>query len=184
LSILSHIRLIYSCHFSKPSCNRPVYRAIRRCHAQKIVELGIGAGQRAMRMIDVSKLVSPQQDIHYVGIDQFEARSESDGPGLTLKAAHRLLRREGVRVQLVPGGPSESLVRVANSLGKVDLLIVPAELEAESNARAWLFIPRMLHEESLVFVEHLLGNNQRLLKIKPRHEIDRLASAGVRRRAA
>ena len=93
LSILSHIRLIYSCHFSKPLCNRPVYRAIRSCHAYKIVELGIGTGQRAVQMIEVAKLVSPQQDIHYVGVDQFEARSESDGPGLTLKAVHQLLRR-------------------------------------------------------------------------------------------
>jgi hypothetical protein len=184
LSILSHIRLTYSCYFSKPSCNRPVYQAIRRSHARKIVELGIGAGQRAMRMIEVAKLASPQQDIHYVGVDQFEARSESDGPGLTLKEAHQLLRSEGTRVQLVPGGLSESLVRVANSLGKVDLLIVPAELESESNARAWLFIPRMLHEGTLVFVEHNLGNDQGLLKLKPRDEIDRLASAGTRRRAA
>jgi hypothetical protein len=184
LSILSHIRLIYSCHFSKPPHNRPVYQAIRRCRARKIVELGIGAGQRAMRMIEIAKLVSPQQDIHYVGVDPFEARAESDGPGLTLKAAHQLLRSERVRVQLVPGNPSDVLVRIANSLGKIDLLIVPAELDSESFARAWFFVPRILHENSVVLVERLLGDGQRLLEIKPRHEIDSLASVGVRRRAA
>jgi hypothetical protein len=184
LSILSHIRLIYSCHFSKTPSNHPVYQAIRRCHARKIVELGVGTGQRAMRMIEIAKLASPQQDIHYVGVDQFEARSESDGPGLTLRSAHQLLRSEGVRVQLVPGNPSDSLVRIANSLGKVDLLIVPAEFNSESFARAWFFVPRMLHEGSLVFVERSLNNDQRLLELKPRHEIDRLASAGIRRRAA
>ena len=75
-------------------------------------------------------------------------------------------------------------MRIANSLGKVDLLIVPAELASETYARTWFFVPRMLHEHSLVFVERLVGNDERRLEIKPRREIDSLASAGVRRRAA
>jgi len=184
LSILSHIRLLYSCCLSKPQSNRPVYRAIRRCHARKIVELGIATGQRALRMIEVAKLASPGQEIHYVGVDQFEGRSESDGPGLTLKDAHQLLRRDGVRVQLVPGNPADALIRVANSLGKIDLLIVRAEFDSASFARAWFFVPRMLHERSLVFVEGTLENGQALLETKPRYEIDILASMGVRRQAA
>jgi hypothetical protein len=184
LSILSQIRLMVSCHFSKVPADRPIYQAIRRCHARKIVELGIGSGQRAKQMIDVAKLASPQQAIHYVGVDPFEARAESDGPGLTLKEAHQLLRCEGVRVQLVPGNPADALVRAANSLGKVDLLILPLEFDAETSARAWFFVPRMLHEESVVFVERLAANGQKTLEIKPRDEIDGLASVAVRRRAA
>ncbi len=129
-------------------------------------------------MIDVAQLVSPGQEIHYVGVDPFEGRSESDGPGLTLKAAHQLLRRDGIRVQLVPGNLADSLARVANSLGKVDLLILPAALEAASYARAWFFVPRMLHEQSLVFVEQTREGDQALLEIKPRSEIDALASLG------
>jgi len=135
-------------------------------------------------MIEVAKLASPGLDIHYVGVDQFEGRSESDGPGLTLKAAHQLLRRDGVRVQLVPGDPADALIRVANSLGQVDLLIVPAQFDSASFARAWSFVPRMLHERSLVFVEQTGENGQMLLEVKPRCEIDVLASIGVRRRAA
>jgi hypothetical protein len=135
-------------------------------------------------MINVAQLASPGQEVHYAGVDPFEGRSESDGPGLTLKAAHQLLRRDGVRVQLVPGNLADSLARVANSLGKVDLLIVPAALESPSYARAWFFVPRMLHEQSLVFVEQTLENGQMLLEIKARNEIEVLASAGVRRQAA
>jgi hypothetical protein len=184
LSILSQIRLIYSCHLSKPKSNRPVYRAIRQCHAQKIVELGVATGQRALRMIEVAKLSSPGQEIHYIGVDPFEGRAESDGPGLTLKAAHQLLRCDGVRVQLVPGNLADALVRVANSLGKVDLLIVPAALESPSFARAWFFVPRMLHERSLVFIDQTLENGQTLLETKPRCEIEVLASLGGGRRQA
>ena len=184
MPILSRIRLFYSCHLSKPQSNRPIYRAIRRLHARKIVELGIASGQRALRMIEVAKLASPGEEIHYVGLDPFEGRSEADGPGLTLKAAHQLLRRDGVRVQLVPGNLAESLVQIANSLGKVDVLIVPGVLESASFARAWFFVPRMLHERSLVFVEQTLEDGQALLEIKPRYEIDVLASMAVRRQAA
>ncbi len=97
-------------------------------------------------------------------MDPFEDRSEADAPGLTLKAAHQLLRRDGVRVQLVPGNPADSLLRVANSLGKVDLLILPAMLESASFARTWFFVPRMLHEQSLVFVERTLEDGQTLLE--------------------
>jgi hypothetical protein len=184
LSILTRIRLCYSRYLSKPQSDRPIYRAIQDCHARRIVELGIATGERALRMIDMAKLASPGEEIQYVGVDPFEGRSEADGPGLTLKAAHQLLRRDGVRVQLVPGDLGDALARVANSLGKVDLLIVPAALEAAAFARTWFFVPRMLHEQSLVFVERTLENGQALLEIKPRSEIDVLASAGVRRQAA
>lgn len=135
-------------------------------------------------MIEIAKLVSPQAEIHYVGVDLFEARSESDGPGLTLKAAHQHLRSDGVKVQLMPGNPSDVLARIANSLGKVDLLIVPAEADSEGLAKIWFFVPRMLHDDSLVFVEQSLGNGQKRLEIKSREEIDDLATASVRRRAA
>jgi hypothetical protein len=135
-------------------------------------------------MIEVARLASPQQAIHYVGVDRFEDRSESDGPGLTLKAAHQLLRKDGVRVQLVPGNPSDVVERIANSLGKVDVLIVPGDFDSPSQARAWFFVPRMLHEDSLVFVERLRDDGLRVLEIKPRQEIEALASTGARRRAA
>jgi hypothetical protein len=184
LSILSQLRLIYLTHFSKPKSNCPVYQAIRRHGMRKIVELGVGTCQRALRMIEVAKLTLPQRDIGYVGMDLFEGRTESDGPGLCLKAAHQLLRPTGVQVQLVPGSPSESLARTANSLGKIDLLIVPAELDSPSSGRLWFFVPRMLHERSVVFVERALADGPSDLRIKPRCEIEELAAGGVRRRAA
>ena len=184
MSILSQLRLIYLTHFSKPQPDRPIYRAIRRNGMRKIVELGVGTGQRALRMIEVAKLASPQQDVCYVGMDLFEGRTESDGPGLSLKAAHQLLRGTGVRVQLVPGNPSDSLARMANSLGKIDLLIVPAELDSPSSGRPWFFVPRMLHERSVVFVQRTLDDGQRALRIKPQSEIAELAAAGVHQRAA
>ena len=137
-----------------------------------------------MRMIEVARHASPQADVHYVGMDLFEGRTESNGPGLSLKAAYQLLRRTGARVQLVPGDLSTGLVRMANSLGKVDLLILPAELDPPAFERLWFFVPRMLHGRSVVFVERRLDDGQTSLAIKPRPEIDRFAAAGPARRAA
>ena len=104
--------------------------------------------------------------------------------GLTLKAAHQLLRATGVRVQLVPGNPADSLVRLANALGKVDVLIVPADLDSSSRARAWFFVPRILHPRSMVFVESVGEDGRKKLRVKPRAEIDGLASGAAVRRAA
>jgi hypothetical protein len=184
LSIFSHLRLIYLCRFSKPHSDRAIYREIRRRKMRKIVELGIGGGRRAQRMIEAAKLVSPAEEVHYVGIDLFEGRPEPTGPILSLKGAHRLLSGTAARVQLVPGNPSDALTRIANSLGKVDLLIVPAELDSASHSRFWFFVPRMLDERSLVMVERTGENEQTVLTPKPRAEIDALAAPGKKRRAA
>jgi hypothetical protein len=184
LSIISQLRLFYFRYLSKPVADRPIYRAIGRLKAKKIVELGIGDGRRALRMIEVARRASASSDVHYVGMDLFEGRTEANGQRLSLKAAHQLLRRAGVPVQLVPGNPADGLMRLANSLGKVDLLIVPAELESSAAARMWFFVPRMLHEWSLVFIEGRSAEGERLLRLKPRHEIDRLAATDLSRRAA
>jgi hypothetical protein len=150
----------------------------------RIVELNIGDGRRAMRMIELAKQVSCGQEVCYVGIDLFEGRAEADGRGLSLKAAHQLLRGAGGRVRLVPGPPAEALVRVANSLGKIDLLVVPAELDSDAFGRMWHFVPRMLHERSVVFVERRADDGRTTARIKPSEEIDALAALGVGRRAA
>jgi hypothetical protein len=184
LSIIRQLRSVYLRYFSKPAADRPLYRAIGRHRIKKMVELGIGDASRAVRMIEMARHVSAASEICYVGMDPFEDRPATSGAGLHLKEAHQLLRATGVRFQLVPGNPFEQLMRMANALGKVDLLIVPAELDSPSQALVWFFVPRMLHEKTLVFVDDVSSDGQRLLRLKPRAEIDRLASAGRTHRAA
>lgn len=184
MSLIGQLRLFHSCYFSKPSAYRPIYRAIRRSHPRKIVELGIGDGRRALRMIAVAKLTLAGRDIQYVGLDRFEDQAESAGLRLTLKEAHRLFGGAGVRARLVPGDPPESLVRVANSLGKVDMLILPAGMDAPAMARTWFFVPRMLHQDSIVFIERAEPDGRLRLDVLPPQTIDGLAAAGSLRRAA
>jgi len=134
-------------------------------------------------LIRAARRASPGETIHYVGIDPFEGRSAADGPGLTLKDAYKRLKSDGVRVRLVPGDPAEALIREANALGKVDLLLVPEEMDSPTFARTWFFVPRMLHDDSLVFVERTGADGKTLLAPKLRAEIDALASPAKRRAA-
>src|SRR5438874_982840 len=72
---------------------------------------------------------------------------------LTLKQAFGGLRLPKVQVQLVPGDPHTALRRVANSLANTDLLLIAADRDHESLARAWTWVPRMLTATSLVLIE-------------------------------
>ena len=89
---LSRLRLFYLLHLSKPASDRLVYREIRRLKARKVVELGLGTGQRAVHIIEVLKEFHEVRDIHYTGVDLFEARTAADGPGISLREAHCLLK--------------------------------------------------------------------------------------------
>lgn len=138
-------------YFAQPAHERVLYRAIRKHKIGQIVELGVGLGLRAQRLIAMAQR-SCKTDVRYAGIDLFEAR-DTDQPGLTLKEAHRLLRATGVKVQAVPGDPYSALARVANSLTGTRLFIVAADQDAAALERAWFYVPRMLASDALVFTE-------------------------------
>jgi hypothetical protein len=178
------LRLLYLSYLSKPASDRPIYRALQRQKAQKVLELGIGIGQRAIRMIEVASRFHPIREIQFVGMDLFEARSSADGPGVTLKMAYRLLNATRARVQLVPGDPLTGLMRVANALGQVDLMVISSRLDPGQLRKAWLYVPRLLHERSQVFLERTLAGGRTSVRLLERSEIEQLAVAAVDRKAA
>ncbi|MGW8258401.1 MAG: hypothetical protein ACWGMZ_13025, partial [Thermoguttaceae bacterium] len=120
-------KTLYLSRFSKPASNRPIYRKIIREKARYILELGIDDGKRALRMIEAAARFTPRREIKYVGLDLFEARNESDRPGLSLINAHRLLKQSGAKIKLIPGDPLMNLPQKANELGQVDLLLISGQ---------------------------------------------------------
>ncbi len=112
----------------------------------------MGTAHRAARMIALATKMRNGQRIGYTAVDLFEA-SPAARPSLGLKATHQLLSTTGAKVQLVPGDPFSALARMANSLTGTDLLIVAADQLGESLDRAWFYVPRMLHDASVVMVE-------------------------------
>jgi hypothetical protein len=183
LPTTSRLRSLYLSHLSKPASDRPIYRLVNRRRIRRIVELGVGLGGRAVRMIEAAAFHGPVGDVRYTGIDLFEDRTGSEGPGMPLKTAHRLLKATGARIQLVPmplktahrllkatgariqlvpGDPFTALSRVANGLGGTELVIISAGYDPESLARAWFYLPRMLGEGSQVLVEQAQGPEGRV----------------------
>ena len=189
---------IYLSYLSSPKSDRGIYRAIRRGNVRRILEVGIGDGRRAMRLIELAAASNPDQPIHYVGVDPFEARStrfqplsghfrqdagapSKDCGGMPLRDAYRRLRTTGAQVCLFPGDPLAVFRQRANSLGPLDLIIISAGWEKTMLAQAWFYVPRMLGPESLVFVQpELAARSTRLL---PLVEVRALADAASAARA-
>ncbi len=148
-SLLKYLHLAY---LSRPREERPLYRAIRRLRPRSIVEIGIGNGLRATRLIDVAMRYNKLHTIRYTGIDLFEARPPEQS-GLSLKRAYQLLNSRGAKVQLLPGDPFSVLSRRANALSGTDMLLISNDQDEDSLGQAWFYVPRMLHERSLIFVQ-------------------------------
>lgn len=81
----------YLALLSQPASDRPIYRELRQHPVQRIVELGIGSGVRAQRMIELLASLQPDKPLSYTGIDLFEARSTGHA-GMSLKTAHKIGR--------------------------------------------------------------------------------------------
>lgn len=161
LSFIEFCQKTYLLNFSKPAENRPICRAVWNQRPTRIVELGIGTGQRTLQMLRLATQRSPGAIIHYTGIDLFEARTEEQGPGMRLKDAHRTLHILNVQVQLVPGDPFSTLSRLANTLPGVDLIVISKCQDRQSLDKAWFYVPRMLHHDSLILEEKQDGTGFR-----------------------
>jgi hypothetical protein len=103
-----------------------------------------------------------------------------------LKLAHQRLKAQGVRVRLAPGDPYSALSRIANELGAIDLVLISADQDSASLARAWFYVPRLLHAETQVFVEEKPSgdNPSRLVRLSAFDVNQRAAQAAPRRAAA
>lgn len=152
MSAGSLIRSTYLLYLSQPAADRPLYKAIKGRRIRSVVEIGIPPGERTARLLEVAAWLPENLPLRYTGIDPFELRPQGQ-PRLALKEAFHRLRFPGVRVQLVPGDPHSALSRCANSLSQTDLLLISANQDQAALERAWLFVPRMLHAESLIFVQ-------------------------------
>ncbi|MBN1910964.1 MAG: hypothetical protein JW818_14555 [Pirellulales bacterium] len=169
--------------FSQPAANRALYRAIGRHKVRRILECGIGDGQRAVRMIEMAQRTASATEVSYTGIDLFEGRSAADGPGVTLKLAHRLLRGTGAKVHLLPGDIGSTLPTAANSLTGTDLVIISARQHPASIQRAWFYLPRIVGASGVVYLERMQPGGKLVVQQILPDEIERLAQTPTRRAA-
>jgi hypothetical protein len=139
----------FSNYFSKPAADRSVDVAIKRHRPRRILEIGLGDGQRARRAITLAQRFQGRNEVHFTGIDLFEDRHGELAP-YPLKDAYRQLRATAARVRLIPGDAYGALVRAANSLSQIDLVMISADVNKASLAAAWFYLPRTLAPGAVV----------------------------------
>lgn len=184
VSAASRLQYTYLAYLSKPKGERKLYRAIREHQPVRIVELGLRTIERTLHLIQVAQRFAGDQRIEYTGFDMFEARPSTQ-TALPLIVAHRQLKTTGARVKLIPGEPALNLRGAANSISQTDLLLICGSLVETELQDSWHYIPRMLHETSLVLQTPAPGARGASLVPLSRQEIDqRAAELTQRRRAA
>lgn len=142
--------------FSNPTEDRLIYKLIRKFKFRSIVEVGLGSGTRAEKMIRVAKKYGASNGVRYTGIDCFESR-KTDQPQLSLRQMHKRLSASDAKIQLVPGELNNSLVRIANSHVRTDLILISAGQNEDTLAECWYYIPRMLHAGSKFLIQREEG---------------------------
>jgi hypothetical protein len=183
-SVLKRLKNWTIAHFSKPTADDPVFQAIRQRHVRSILEIGVGAGQRAVQMLEIAAQAVEPSQLTYVGIDLFEMRPTAQ-PGLSLKAAHRTLKALGAKTRLIPGDPLSALSLKANELSGVELVVIGLDADAESMSKAWFYLPRTLATNAVAMraVPAKEGEGYQYETLL-RADIERLAMKAPRRRAA
>ena len=183
VSIAGYLKYTYLAYFSKPTADRALYREVRRRRASKTLLIGLATPARALRLMQVAANTAEGREIHFAAIDLFEARP-AERPGMGLKDAFRQLKVSGQKVQLIPGDPQSALVRSANALGQMDLVLISSEHDETSIGGGWFYVPRMLHANSRVYQESLDERGQPRWRLLLPPEIERMATAHRPRRAA
>jgi hypothetical protein len=180
---LGLFRRIWLTRFSRPAVDRALHGHVLRRKPVRVIQVGLGSLDRAVRLLTVAAAANDGAAIHFVGLDRFEGRQPSEPAGPTLKEAHRRLHALG-RVQLVPGNADTSLARLCNHLGVFDLVVIGADTDERHLERCWFFIQRITNSGSLVLLETGgAGGRGGSWQVVPKAKIDELAARSVLRRA-
>jgi hypothetical protein len=180
LSLKTFLRSSYLFYFSKPIAERALLKAIHDQPIKSGVEIGVGTGARTLRLLEVLGWTA-KEPLKYTGIDLFESRAKGT-PGLTLKDAFNQLKTPNVKMQFVPGDPSQALARTANMLTNTDLLVISGDHDGDALSKAWRFVPRMLTDTSLIFLQEApTGPEQGVYKRLTRLEVERLANGPAKK---
>jgi hypothetical protein len=175
-------RYTYLARFARPKGNRQLYRLVKRQRVCRVVEIGITDLSRAVSLIQVAQRFAAEK-VWYTGFDLFEARP-AGREALALKETYRILRATDANVRLVPGMPNMSLASAANAHQNTDIILLGPDVSETDLKGAWFYVPRMLHENSIVLRERHNADGQVSFQAITRTQIAELASRDSMRRAA
>ncbi len=171
-------KFLYLSYFSKPKCDRAILRTIKSKKITKIVEIGLRSSEFTANMLQTSLRYGGDQKVSYAGVDLFESRPTTQ-TAFSLKDIHKRLSGDQLRVRLIPGDPMVGLSRFANTLTGTELVVVSSDVDAEAMQQAWFYVPRMLLDNSNVFVCSNSSDSPTATLIS-REEVEKRAAANRR----
>ena len=127
----------------------PLCRAIRKSGATSVLDISVEDGTRAIAVVEALSKADPNATIRYAAVDQFELA----GGVVSLMQFHRNLRKHAIRPQIFPLDVATAVVRVAYTIGAVDLVLIgreSTELTALSDDQWNSLLRRVTHPDSLV----------------------------------
>jgi hypothetical protein len=181
VSAASRLKFCYLAYASNPKAERFLYRAIRHRRVARIIEFAMTSFTRSRRLIEVAQRYAPQGKVSFTAIDPFESAAVAppgkDLASRSLIGVFRALRPTGASVRLIPGELGDVLKDAANTLAGTDLLLIGHTVSDSDLARAWFYLPRMLHDGSLVVRERAVpGQRQVQFDTVPLPQIQSLAA--------
>ncbi|MDX1962995.1 MAG: hypothetical protein SFX18_07570 [Pirellulales bacterium] len=184
MSLFSKLSRAWLLRFGQPASERILYREVTDRPPQRWLEVGLGNGQRTLKLIELVRETLPQADLHFYGIDLFEGRPNYQAKtDWSYKSAYQALKKAGVKAQLLPGDPHSALSRAANGIRQLELVIISADQLGPALAQAWYYVPRMLAPDARIYLadEQAAKTGYRLLTVL---ELQRLAAPPARAKAA
>lgn len=131
---------------SKPAEERAMYQATQGRQFRSVLEVGVGDGSRALRLVDWLQRQA-DGEIRYAAIDMFEA-----GEGPALKSFHAQMGSVGAKPLPIPGTLASGLPRVAHTLGAVDLVLFSFDIPELTGVVTQNFLPRIIESKSVVLL--------------------------------
>ena len=182
-SVRHRIAYLQLAYFSKPASDRALYRAIHRHRCQRILEIGVGSGRRASAC-SRSPRATTRKRICFTPGSTNSKLGRRACPGLSLKEAHRQFKARSSRPSSYLATPMRSLMRAANALRKIDLVVISADQKPLLSRRLGFIYRGCLHATSVVYQEQAGAEGTPVLVALDRATIDARAQKPHRRSVA
>ena len=167
MSRLSWLQKLYWTRFSKPVEERELVKYLLAHPVRSLLEIGVGNGARMQRIAKLVQLPAGEEQLRYIGIDEFESASDG-GQHLRLKEAHQLASVLGFKASLIPGNHASAVPRVAHKMGACDVIVIDGGLDpaAPMTGSIGPWLNHLMHDRSMVFACAQPGNALRRLDLE------------------
>ncbi len=150
--------------FKAPRRYHHLFDTIREIKAERILEVGVWNGKRAVEMIQ--EACSVGSHVEYFGFDLFEDlgvqgyQSELSKMPPTEEHVRALLEQTSAKITLYRGNTLETLPKAVGSLPSMDFIFIDGGHSVETIASDWKYIQSCMNEKTVVIFDDYWRNRE------------------------